>query len=143
MYIYIYIGGGVALAEADADNSTNGNASVTSWQGFGGEGGGGSNVETDAELEKNIGDGSYYLPSYFTALVGRGLKGAQCCLLYGYKSANTDTPSVYLLHWYKSTNTDTGAVGESAGVPWGHRQHHSLLFFVPTLLALLAQKYNY
>jgi len=94
----MYIVGGVPFADADANNSKGGKERLTPWQGFGGGGGGGSNVETDAELEKNIGDGSYYLPSYFTALVGRGLKGAHFTCFIGTKVRTLTRPQFTLLH---------------------------------------------
>jgi hypothetical protein len=102
-------------------------------------------VETDAELEKNIGDGSYYLPSYFTALVGRGLKGAQFTCFTGTKVQILTRP-----HFTCLTGTKVQILtrlrlvkAKAPGYLAAVASITACFFFVLTLLALLVQKYKY
>jgi hypothetical protein len=91
----------------------------------------GSDVETDAQLEKSSGGDSYYLPSYFTAFVGHGLRAP------GYLAALCSVVSAGFV-WFNLVEGPRKALTKR--VPLAHLSPRSLAYFYP-LIACVALEF--
>ena len=84
----------------------------------------GSDVETDAQLERNSGGNEYYLPSYFTAFVGHGLRAP------GYLAALGSVLAAVFV-WFNLGEGPRKALTKR--VPLAHLSPRSLAYFYPLI----------
>lgn len=84
----------------------------------------GSDMETDAQLERNSGGNEYYLPSYFTAFVGHGLRAP------GYLAAVSSMVAAGFV-WFNLLEGPRKALTKH--VPLAHLSPRSLAYFYPLL----------
>ena len=92
---------------------------------------GGDDLETDAEIETKIGSHDYYLPAYFTAIVGHGLRAP------GYLAAVASLlAAVYV--WVVLVEGPRKV--PTRRVPLSHLSPHSMAYFYP-LIACVALEF--